>query len=96
MGNGASASDDFQVFQALKLEYEELKEYNPNYTSDDTGLAGRLSYVREACKNEHSLPFIECVKPCVLRQKYRNLSAIERFDCSRSLNHLLIHLLSLE
>ena len=80
MGNGASVSDDFQVFQSLKLEYIELKEYNPSYIDDDAGLARRLSYVREACMNEHLLPFIECVTPSVLRQKYRQLTAVERAE----------------
>ena len=90
MGNGASVNDDFQVFQLLKLEYDELKEYNPSYTSDDAGLASRLNFVREACVSEHSLPFIECMKPCVLRQKYRNLTTIERLI----LTHLLMIILT--
>ena len=80
MGNGASVSDDFQVFQLLKLEYDELKEYNPSYIDDDAGLAKRLSYVREACMNEHLLQFIECVQPSVLRQKYRQLTVGERAE----------------
>ncbi len=91
MGNGASVNDDFQVFQLLKLEYDELKEYNPIYTSDNAGLASRLNYVREACVSEHLLPFIECTKPCVLRQKYRNFTAIERLVLTYLLMIILTH-----